>query len=65
MLKVYYWDGIDTNTYHPGAIWALAYDVKQARELIMKQFGEGYSSQVTGRPKIHKAPMAYLEHGSD
>jgi len=59
-LKLYVWEGAFSD-YYPGMAVALAYDVRQARSLVIAKYGisnEYARAEVAGQPEVIRLDTA-------
>lgn len=63
-LKLYVWKGVLTD-YTSGIMFALARNVKEARELALKDAGGGphAESDLKQRPKVYHSPVGFAVWG--
>lgn len=54
-LKLYVWEGVFAD-YYPGIAVALAYDVREARRLVLAEYGSSSSAyarrELAAKPKV-------------
>jgi hypothetical protein len=59
-LKLYVWEGVFADWY-PGLAFALAYDVREARRLVIAKYGvntEYARAEVAGKPQVIRLDVA-------
>ncbi len=63
-LKLYVWENV-FGDHTPGAAWALAYSVAQARQLIANKYviREAALKELRGRPTVRHRPVGYMISG--
>jgi hypothetical protein len=60
-LKLYVWEGVLCD-YTSGAMWALAYSVEQARELVRESVGLD-KDDINLEPQVITKPEGFHVHG--